>query len=66
MSQQNHEASEDETDTNRSEGICKLYYSEVFASFSDVIIIKNDHCPFQWITSLIVDHILLWASYCEH
>ena len=48
MGQQSHEATEDDTEVSTSEGICKLYYSEVFALFSDVIIIINDTNPFQW------------------
>ena len=66
MGQQSHEASEDEAEISTSEGICKLYYSEGFALSSDIIIIKNDPNPFQWIASLIVDNILLLASYCGH
>lgn len=65
MGQPSHEASEDETEISTSEGICK-HDSEVFALSSDIIIIKNDPNPFQWIASLIVDHILFLASYCGH
>ena len=64
MGQQSYEASEDETEISTSEGMCKLYYSEGFALSSDIIIIKNDPNPFQWIASLVVDNILLLASYC--
>ena len=33
MDQQSHEATEDDTEVSTSEGICKLYYSEVLLYF---------------------------------